>query len=118
MLGKLTDRAGRAWGGRGARVRACACSRYAARLVSRFLGAEIGPRGGRSELGFVDFEAGWGPNIERFESKKASQSRLGSMQLAELEAKRLGKAFGTENWLITTRDRGGQGPRKGGRGDG
>ena len=70
--GKLTDRAGRAWGGRGARVRACECGRYAARLVGpeifgpeiwisgrevgprsggRTSGRGVGPRGGRSDLG-------------------------------------------------------------------
>ena len=66
----------------------------------------------------IDFEAGWGPKIDGFGSKKASKSRLGSMQLAELEAKRLGEAFWIANGGWATRAPQNGGPWKGGRGDG
>ena len=66
----------------------------------------------------IDFEAGWEPKIERVGSKKASKSRLGSMQLAELEAKSLGEAFWTANGGLPTRGPPNGGPWKGGRGDG
>ena len=67
-------------------------------------------------MNMVDFEAGWGPKIDGFGSKKALQSRLEGMQLAELEAKSLGEAFWTANGSHPIRGPPNGGPWKGGGG--